>query len=84
MVAGARAQFKGSGMINGVGNYGFLLTVIDGSGNGGDKNDGFRIKIWSKNSDGSVGAVIYDNQMGADDTSNSVTQLGGGSIVIHE
>jgi hypothetical protein len=30
VVAGARAQYKGSGTINGSGDYGFLLTCIDG------------------------------------------------------
>jgi hypothetical protein len=81
VVAGARAQFKGSGTINGGGNYGFLLTAIDGQVNGGGGVDKFRIKIWDKaNGD----AVVYDNQMGADDNSNPTTALGGGSIVIHK
>ena len=30
VVAGARAQFKGTGTINGEGNFGFMLTAIDG------------------------------------------------------
>ena len=70
-------------MINGQGGYGFLLTAIDGSISGGGGIDKFRIKIWSTNPDGSAGAVVYDNQMGAADTGNAGTQLGGGSIVIH-
>ena len=84
VVAGARAQFKGSGTINGLGDYGFLLTAIDGAVNGGGGVDKFRMKIWSKNPAGSAGALVYDNQMGADDTSSSGTQLGGGSIIIHQ
>ncbi len=77
VVAGARAQYKGYGTINGTAGYGFLLTAIDGQVNGGGETDKFRIKIW----DGS--GVVYDNQMGASDDSNASTALGGGSIVIH-
>jgi hypothetical protein len=80
VVAGARAQFKGSGKVNGSGNYGFMLTAIDGQVNGGGGADKFRIKIWDKNNND---ALVYDNQPGADDNSNPTTTLGGGSIVIH-
>jgi hypothetical protein len=80
VVAGARAQFKGEGTINGGGRYGFMLTAIDGQVNGGGV-DKFRIKIWDKNN----GAItVYDNQMGASDNSNPTTALGGGNIVIHK
>ena len=78
VVAGARAQYKGSGTINGTGDYRFMLTAIDGQVNGGGGVDKFRIRIWD--SDG----VIYDNQLGAGDTENPTTLLGGGSIVIHK
>ena len=30
VIAGAKAQYKGTGTINGSGNYGFLLTATDG------------------------------------------------------
>lgn len=81
VVAGARAQYKGSGTINGAGNYGFMLTAIDGEINGGGGIDKFRIKIWDKNNgDG----VVYDNQMGAGIDDNPTTALAGGSIVIHK
>src|SRR5439155_21178078 len=63
VVAGARAQFKGTGTVNGVGGYGFLLTAIDGNLPGGGGVDRFRIKIWNK----ATGAIVYDNQIGADD-----------------
>ena len=46
VVAGARAQFKGWGTINGDGNYAFILTAIDGQVSGGGGADRFRIKIW--------------------------------------
>jgi hypothetical protein len=77
VVSGARAQFKGSGSINGAGNYDFLLTAIDGETPGGGGADRFRIKIWS------ASGVVYDNQMGSDDNADAATALGGGSIVIH-
>ena len=77
VVGGPRAQYKGTGTINGVGNYNFILTAIDGQVSGGGGVDKFRIKIWSS------GGVVYDNQMGAGDDATPTTQLGGGSIVIH-
>ncbi len=79
VVAGAKAQYKGTGTINETGNYGFMLTAIDGAINGGGGSDKFRIKIWDKNDD----AVVYDNQLGADDSSDPTTVIQGGSIIIH-
>jgi len=80
VIAGARAQFKGVGTINGSGNYGFLLTVTDGQVAGGGNMDKFRIKIWDRSS----GTVIYDNQPGSDENAEPNTTIGGGSIVIHK
>jgi probable HAF family extracellular repeat protein len=79
VIAGPKAQFKGSGTINGAGDYGFLLTVTDGQVIVGGGADRFRLKIWEKAS----GTVVYDNQLNATDTSDPTTALGGGSIVIH-
>ncbi len=81
VVAGAKAQYKGTGTINGSGYYGFMLTSIDGQVNGGGGIDKFRIKIWQG---GSTAAVVYDNKHGEEDTSSAATELGGGSIVIHK
>jgi hypothetical protein len=81
VVAGARAQFKGTGTLNGSGNYGFLLTAIDGSVSGGSGIDRFRIKIWDKENNN---AILYDNKSGASDNSDSATNLESGSIVIHQ
>ena len=78
-MAGAKAQFKGSGTINGQGDYGFMLTAVDGAVNGGGGTDRFRIRIWER----STGAAVYDNQMDAGDTADPTTALGGGSIIIH-
>ncbi len=73
VVAGTRAQYKGTGTINGLDGYGFMLTAIDGT------PDRLRIKIWNKTNE----EIIYDNKNGSPDTGNDTTELGGGSIVIH-
>jgi hypothetical protein len=78
VIAGARAQYKGTGTINGAGSYQFLLTAIDGTQPGGGGVDRFRIKIWN------AGGMVYDNQMGGRDNDDPTTTLGGGSIVIHK
>lgn len=80
VISGSRAQFKGSGTINGSGNYGFLLTAVDGDLSNPVAPDMFRIKIWDKNNSG---IIVYDNQYGAADGDALTTVLGGGSIVIH-
>jgi len=80
VVAGARAQYKGSGTINGEGEYGFMLTAIDGQVIDGGGVDRFRIKIWDKATD----TIIYDNQLGDTDDADTTTEIKGGSIVIHK
>ncbi len=80
VVAGARGQYKGTGTINGAGNYGFLLTAIDGQVSGGGGADKFRMKIWDRNAGD---AVIYDNGGGAADDAAALSELAGGSILIH-
>jgi hypothetical protein len=79
VVSGARAQYKGSGTLNGTAGYGFLLTAIDGQVNGGGGTDKFRIKIWDANN-----VVVYDNQLGASDDSDPTTVIASGSIVLHK
>jgi hypothetical protein len=80
VVSGSRAQYKGTGTINGSGGYSFLLTAVDGQVAGGGGIDRFRIKIWNTAS----GSLIYDNSSGASDDIDSATpqMLGGGSISI--
>jgi len=73
VVAGTKAQYKGSGRINGElapngHEYRFMLWA-------GDSPDTFRIKIWWEDSLG-VETVVYDN--GVDQA------IGDGSIVIHK
>ena len=78
-VSGSRAQFAGSGTINRDGDYGMIVTMIDGKLDG-TRVDKLRIKIWDK----TTGAVVYDNQMGAPDSADPTMPLGGGSIMIHK
>jgi len=67
---GTRAQYKGTGAMNGVPGYGFLLTALESP-------DRFRMKIWNATE------TIYDNQWEKADSGNDATLLGGGSIIIH-
>jgi hypothetical protein len=82
VVAGSNAKFKGTGTINGLGNYGFQLFGFDADVNTNDSHldDKFRIKIWDKNN-GDV--VVYDNELGQLEAAEPSTVIGGGSIVIH-
>lgn len=79
VVAGARAQYKGVGTVNGAGDYGFMLSATDAALTPSTNTDRFRIKIWDRAS----GKMVYDNQMGAGDDAEPATAIGGGSIVIH-
>jgi PKD repeat protein len=72
VVAGNKAKFKGTGTINGLGNYGFMLTATDGD------VDLFRIKIWDKDTD----LVVYDNKFGSSDDSYTGQELKAGNINI--
>ena len=75
VVAGDKAMYKGSGIINGAGSFGFMLSAIDGT------PDKFRIKIWDENVPGNI---VYDNEMGVVDGTDPTTVIGGGQIVIHK
>jgi hypothetical protein len=63
------AKFKGSGTINGEGDYKFMIWA----GNGDP--DTFRIRIWTEDETTAAETDVYDN--GFDQP------IGGGSIVIH-
>ncbi|MEO8217047.1 MAG: DNA/RNA non-specific endonuclease [Acidobacteriota bacterium] len=80
VIAGAKAQYRGTGTINGLGAYAFLLTVTD-SDIAGSGPDRLRIRIWDKTS----GVTVYDNVVGSPDdidTANPQT-IGGGNITVH-
>ena len=74
VVAGTKAQYKGTGTVNGVSGYSFMLTATDGS------PDKLRMKIW-KTSDSTI---FYDNQIASGDTAVPTTALSGGQVVIHK
>ena len=80
VVSGHKAQYKGSGALNGDPGYKFVLTAYDGQAPGGGGVDRFRMKITKDD------VVIYDNRMGASDDIDSADPLAisGGSIVIHK
>ncbi|HEX9972718.1 MAG TPA: FlgD immunoglobulin-like domain containing protein, partial [bacterium] len=80
VIAGPQAKYKGSGTINGDGDYGFMLTAIDGELNGGGGIDKFRIKIWEK----ATAQVVYDNQLGDPDDGEATDAIEAGNIVIHK
>jgi len=81
VVAGAKAMYKGVGTINGAGNFGFMLSVVDEKLTASTDTDLFRIKIVDKDTD----TLVYDNQVGeTDDNADPTTAISGGSIVIHK
>jgi extracellular solute-binding protein (family 5)/PKD domain-containing protein len=81
VVAGAKAQFKGTGTINGEGSYGFMITALDAALTPSTDVDLFRIKIWDRDNGD---AIVYDNQMQAADGEEPTTALAGGNIVVHK
>lgn len=80
VIASSKAIFKGSGTINGFGNYGFILSAIDAELTPSAVIDKFRIKIWDKDNND---VVVYDNNLVVDDNADPTTEIGGGSIIIH-
>ena len=82
VISGQRAQFKGTGTINGKGSYGFILTAFDGDlQNNAYNDDMFRIKIIDESDE-----PVYDNKRGTTiEFENAPLQpIDGGSIVIHK
>jgi hypothetical protein len=80
VISGSKGTYRGEGTVNGAGDYGFMVSAVDGSINGSGGTDLFRIKIWDR-SQGNT--VVYDNNMDKDENGFPTTILGGGSIVIH-
>jgi hypothetical protein len=80
MVNQFKAKYKGEGTINNMGNYGFMVSVIDEDLTESTDVDLFRIKIWDKNNNDEV---VYDNQLGDPEDSDPTTAIGGGNIKIH-
>jgi hypothetical protein len=82
VVAGAKAQYKGTARVNGTAGYGFLLSATDGDQPGGGGQDRFRIKVWET----ATGTVVYDNVRGSSDDVDSASPqaLENGSITVHK
>ena len=82
VVSGPKAQYKGSGQVNGSGNYGFLLTVTDGQLTGGGGFDKFRLKVVNK----ATNTVVYDNAFGSSEDMDVANPqvIASGSILIHK
>jgi hypothetical protein len=82
VVVGPKAQYRGTGKINGQGNYGFILTATDGQLPLEGGVDRLRLKIWDK----ATGEVIYDNRRGFGDDIDqaSPAAISGGSITIRK
>jgi hypothetical protein len=78
LVNGAKAQFKGTGSIDGQEGYGFMVTAIDGA-IAGTGTDLIRIKIWDTQS----GYIVYDSQPFDWDNAYPTNANNGGSIVVH-
>lgn len=72
VVAGQKAQYKGTGTVNGKGSYTFLLTATDGG-----TSDSFRLKV----SDST--GVVYDNKRGEADTPGVGSPVTSGSVIVH-
>ncbi|MDY6958869.1 MAG: PKD domain-containing protein, partial [Halobacteriota archaeon] len=81
VIAGHKAKYKGTGTINGEGNYGFMISAIDEKLTPSTDVDKFRIKIWDKDN---ADTIVYDNQMGDADDSDATTEIQSGNIVIHK
>ncbi len=82
VVSSYKAQYKGTGSVNGVSGYDFTLTAYDGDITGGGGVDRFRIRITKTNN----GNVVFDNRNGqpTDMDTADPQNIAGGSIVIHK
>lgn len=76
VINGDKVQLKGTGTINGSGNYTIFIAVLDGAKKIGE--DKIRIKITD-----SSNSVIYDNQSGSPDSADPTTPITKGSLKIH-
>ena len=75
VTGGNRAQYKGQADVNDQPGYGFMLTAVDG---GKSAPDRLRLKVWSL----ADGSIVYDNQIGAADSSAPSTAIKAGQIAI--
>ena len=76
VVSGNAATYAGSGKLNGVSGYSYLVSVTDG-GSPGSK-DRVRFQVTD-----SGGAVVYDTQPGAPINATPTTIPTSGNVVVH-
>jgi len=77
VVSGNRAQFWGTGTLNGKGAR-FRITAVDGNANHGGGADAIRVELW----DASGATLLYDTQPGAAQDAPVTTPTDGGTIQI--
>lgn len=71
VISNGQATLRGTGTVNGSGNYNLLVTGLDGP------QDAVRFQIKDQ-----VGTVIYDSQLGAVDTATPTASVTG-QIIVH-
>lgn len=71
VISNGQATLRGTGTVNGSGNYNFLVTGLDGP------QDAVRFQIKDQ-----LGTVIYDSQLGAVDTATPTASVTG-QIIVH-
>jgi hypothetical protein len=74
---GSFTRIAGSGAIDGDGDFGFTVTVMDGGT--GPGMDGFRLRIIDK----ATGTVLYDTRPGSPEFGDSTEPLLQGAIQFH-
>ena len=86
LVNGETARLTGTGIVDGKGGYGILISMVDDDtkiareGKGRPpmiKSDRLRVKIWDRE-----GIVIYDTQVGEADDAVATTHIGVGSVEV--
>jgi hypothetical protein len=75
VIAGCKATYDGTGVLNGNEGFSFRLTATEGGEHG---VDGFRIKIWNT----TTGAQLYDSLPSAHEP-DVTTPITGGSIAVY-
>lgn len=73
VVANNKGTLRGTGTINDLGNYTFLVTGLDGTGGNG------KIRFQIKDQ---AGNVLYDTQPGVSDIANPTTPVTG-AVIVH-
>ena len=78
VISGTRATYKGLGTVDGQGQYGFLLSAVDGGEGAATEPDRLRLKVF----DPDTGDIVYDNQLGASDDAAPDTAITAGAISV--